>query len=117
LHCPIVDTDRTRKQLLGSAEEQAHPDAPFTGAYTPELTNRVYTEVLRRAAVVLASGRPVVLDGSFGMPEQRRQARSLAERFGVRFHFVQCTASREETMERLARREQGPHVSDGRRDI
>lgn len=117
LHCPVVDSDRTRKQLLGHSEQHALSDAAFRGAYAPEVTHEVYSELLRRGSIVLASGRPLVLDASFGSPERREAARTLAADFGVPFQFVQCTASREETMRRLEKRAQRPHVSDGRADI
>jgi aminoglycoside phosphotransferase family enzyme/predicted kinase len=117
LFCPIVDTDRTRKQLLGLSEEQPVHDAAFSGAYTPEATARIYEEVTRRAGVVLESGRSVVVDASFRTAESRTRLRHLATRCGAQIHFVQCEVPRDVALKRLAERAQGPSVSDGRREI
>lgn len=65
LSAPVIDADRTRKQMLGlRATAPVHDDA-WQGAYDPAFTEEVYAEVLRRAAVVLASGRSVIVEASF----------------------------------------------------
>lgn len=114
---PIVEADRTRKQMLGVAPTQPIDEASFAGAYDPTFTERVYDEVLRRASVVVESGRPVVLDASFRSVDLRRRARELAAAHGVPFRFVECRASREVCMVRLAARERARGISDGRRAI
>ena len=114
LGAPVIDADRTRKHLLGVAPEHPVHDRAWEGAYGLGVTNRVYDEVLRRADVVLASGRPVVLDASFRAAGQRDAARALAERHNVPFHFVECMASEEVCRDRLHRRAAGGGVSDGR---
>lgn len=114
LGAPVVEADRTRKHMLGVAPT-VHLDAgSWSGAYAPAFTERVYGEVLRRADVVLASGRPVVVDASFRSREVRRLARALAESRRVPFRFVECRATVEVSRERLARRELEPGVSDAR---
>jgi predicted kinase len=114
LGAPVVDADRTRKHLAGVAAGEPLHHPPWQGAYTPEATERVYLELLRRAGAVLASGRPVVLDASFRSRRQRLAARRLAALSGVPFTFVECRAEPSLCRERLARRaaERGP--SDGR---
>ena len=114
---PIVDADRTRKSMLGVAPTQPLLENAWTGAYDPKLTERVYAEVIRRADVVLRSGRPVVLDASFRSPVMRRAARELAARHGVTFWFVECRAPAEVCRERLTLREREEPVSDGRAAI
>jgi uncharacterized protein len=114
LGAPVIEADRTRKHMLGVAPG-LHLDAgSWSGAYDPAFTERVYGELLRRADVVLASGRPVVLDASFRSREMRRRARALAEKHRVSFRFVECRASAEVSRERLARREVESGVSDAR---
>ena len=117
LHGPVVDTDRTRKQLAGVGAEEPIPEAPFAGAYSAGFSERVYAEVLRRAEVVLASGRPVVIDASFRAAGGRLAARNLARRYGVPFRFVECRVPREVALERLRERARRPSVSDGREAI
>ena len=114
---PIVDADRTRKQLAGVAPETPLHDAAFSGHYGPEMTARVYAEVVRRAAVVLDSGRPVILEATYRAREHRLQARALAARVNVPFHFVECSAPEAVLRERLEQRARGTSISDGRSDI
>jgi hypothetical protein len=111
---PVVDADRTRKGMLGVAHEQPVHTGAWRGAYDPRFTEDVYAEVLRRAGVVLASGRPVVIDASFRSRATRAAARALAVEHGVPFRFVECRASPDVCRARLARREREPGVSDGR---
>ena len=114
---PVVDADRTRKALLGLEATAPAKDAPFCGAYSAEVTEQVYTEMFRRAAAVLESGRPVLLDASFRCRSQRARARELAREHGVPFFFLECRIGRDECLRRLDERATRPSVSDGRREI
>jgi len=114
---PVVEADRTRKAMLGvAATERVHEEA-WRGAYAPAFTERVYEEVLRRASVVLASGRAVVLDASFRSKAMRAAARALADSFGVPFRFVECRADAATCRARLVARANTAAVSDGRLEI
>ncbi len=117
LACPVVDADRTRKHLLGAEPTQRLHDAAFSDAYSPEVTDRVYAEVLRRASVVVASGRSVILDASFRTVALRAKAKGLADQLGVPFLFAECVAPASVCRERLVRRARGESVSDGRVEI
>jgi hypothetical protein len=77
----------------------------------------VYDEVLRRARVVLASGRSVVLDCSFRTQHDRVQASALAEALRLPFWFVECQATVELCRARLDERSRGASVSDGRPEL
>ena len=112
---PVVDADRTRKHMIGVAATTHVNDGAWSGAYDKGFTRKVYDEVLRRAEVALASGRPVVLDASFRSTWMRLAARALAKRFDVPFTFVECRAPAEICKARLIAREaRGDGVSDGR---
>ncbi|MEO8875115.1 MAG: AAA family ATPase [Polyangiaceae bacterium] len=117
MSAPVIDADRTRKAMIGAQAEQPIHDGAWQGAYDPAFSDRVYAEVLRRAGVVLASGRPVVLDASFRSAEMRRAARDLAIAHNVPFRFVECRADREVCRERLTLRARTRSVSDGRLEI
>jgi aminoglycoside phosphotransferase family enzyme/predicted kinase len=117
ISAPVVDADRTRKQLAGVGATTPLSDAAFAGHYAPEQSERVYAELLRRAEVVLRSKRPVVVEASFRDRQQRLLVRGLAERLGVPFLFVECTAPPDVCRQRLAERAKGPSVSDGRSAI
>jgi uncharacterized protein len=114
LGAPVVDADRTRKHMLGMRPTEHAEDDAWKGAYDPSFTEDVYTEVLRRASVVLASGRPVIVDASFRSARMRQAARSLAEKHGAPFRFIECRATADTCRARLAKRERGESVSDGR---
>ncbi|HXX66148.1 MAG TPA: AAA family ATPase [Polyangiaceae bacterium] len=108
LGCPIVDTDRARRHLLGASQDHPRDEPAWQGAYDPAVTDRVYTEVLRRASVVLSSGRSVVVDASFRASSARGRARDLARSRGAEFRFVHCQAPPDVCRARLQRREAGP---------
>ncbi len=111
---PAIEADRTRKSMLGVAPEQPVHEAAWSGAYDPAFTEAVYAEVLRRADVVVGSGRPVVIDASFRSPAMREAARRIAIARGVPFFFVECRTDPEVCRARLASRERTGGVSDGR---
>jgi aminoglycoside phosphotransferase family enzyme/predicted kinase len=117
LSAPIVEADRTRKAMLGLGPLSRIEADAWHGAYDPALTEGVYAEVFRRAGVVLASGRPVIVDASFRARTMREAARRVAVDHGVPFRFVECRASTEACVERLAKREHEPSVSDARASL
>jgi aminoglycoside phosphotransferase family enzyme/predicted kinase len=111
---PIVDTDRTRKAMLGLRPTEHIAEAAWTGAYDPAFTDKVYAEVFRRAEAVVRSGRPVVLDASFRTVALRQAARELAQTLGVPFTLVECRSEPDTCRARLFARGAGASVSDGR---
>jgi predicted kinase len=114
LGCPVVDADRTRKHVVGpsgstsSGARSGVHDPAWQGAYAPEATERTYAELLRRASVVLASGRSVVVDASFRAARWRSRARDAARTQGAGFAFVECRVPLDVCRDRLARRVDGP---------
>jgi aminoglycoside phosphotransferase family enzyme/predicted kinase len=114
MSAPVIEADRTRKAMVGVDAHHPLHEAAWHGAYDLRVTDRVYDEVMRRAAVVLASGRPVVLDASFRSASMRAAARQLAIDHGVPFRFIECRADPDVCRARLARRERELGVSDGR---
>jgi uncharacterized protein len=117
LSAPVVEADRTRKDVLGLQATRRVDDAAWQGAYDPKFTNRVYAEVLRRADVVLSSGRPVVIDASFRSRAMRRAAMDAARRHGVPFRFIECRADADVCRARLVERARERSISDGRLEI
>lgn len=101
---PVVSSDATRNFLLGARVDGDLHEARWDEAYEPDFATRVYQEVLRRAAEVLTSGRPVVIDGCFRSREQRLRARSLAEDFGRPFLFVEAQVAEDVQRQRLTER-------------
>ena len=114
MSAPVVDADRTRKEMLGVAPEMRVHDPAWKGAYDLRFTEEVYAEVRRRAGVVLGSGRPVVIDASLRSAAERGAMQELARQHGVPIRFVECRADPELCRVRLLRRERESGVSDGR---
>lgn len=117
VQAPVVDTDRTRKDLAGVTATTPLRDAAFGGHYSQKATSAVYDEVLRRAAVVLGSKRPVVIDASFRGKATRQAARELARRFDVPFLLIECAVGLDTVRARLAERARASSVSDGRLEV
>jgi len=117
LSAPVVEADRTRKAVLGTAATEPLDEPPWQGAYDPAVTEAVYAEVLRRADLVLTSGRPVIVDASFRSRAMRRAAQDLASRHNVPFRFIECRADPSICRSRLAARTRERGVSDGRLEI
>lgn len=101
---PVVGSDPTRDDLIGARLNEELHEARWERSCAPGFGERVYEEVLRRAAQVLETGRPVVVDGCFRSRAQRARARALAARFGLPFLFVEAQVSREVQRERLGER-------------
>ena len=113
LPAPVISSDATRKALAGVAPlERAGP-----AAYDDRSTAATYAEVLRRAEVVLASGRDVVLDATFRKAVFRDAARALARQHHLRFLFVAMDGDDETLTARLRARDLDPAVSDARVDL
>jgi len=117
IDAPIIEADHVRKRLAGVDPQTPWQDAAFGGRYTQEQTDAVYGELLRRAEVVLRSGRSVILDATFRRRAQRAAVAELSQRLGRDYLFVECVAPEAVCKARLAERARGPSVSDGRLDI
>jgi predicted kinase len=96
----VVGSDRTRKRLAGLGPTARAGDA----LYTPAHTERVYAALRERAAPVVASGRPALIDATFSLRAHREAAREEARRLGARFHVVHVECDARVARERLAAR-------------
>jgi predicted kinase len=82
------------------------------------MTRRTYASLSRRAAYWLRGGHSVVLDATYGRPEQRAAVRQLARRMGAGFVALFCRASDDVLRRRLAAREhESAGVSDARLEL
>ena len=95
---PVVASD-----VIRAAVEEAAPSG--ADRYSRTARDRVYEAMFQRASVVLASGRPVVLDATFARRAHREAALDLAARFDADCWWVEARCSRETALDRLARRQ------------
>lgn len=87
-----ISADRVRKALPGLAPETGDASGLDEGLYDPALKDRVYRELLERAADVVASGRTAILDASYTRRAWRDEARAWAaeRKLPVRLVEVRC---------------------------
>lgn len=100
----VVRSDAVRKQLAGLPAAAHAPAAYGEGLYTPARTTAVYTAMANYAQALISAGRPVVLDASFLLRQQRAAAASLARSLDVPFGILYCTAPPAVLRARLAQR-------------
>lgn len=118
LGAALFSSDVTRKQLLGIDPLEAHEDPLYAGIYDEETTARTYQALLGQARTWLARGKPVVLDATYLMRDQRVGPQELATKLGAQFVALECEADEKTVWERLSDRKIGrPAVSDGRWEI
>jgi predicted kinase len=107
----IVRSDELRKRLYGVAPG-VRLDA---GAYTPEVSRRVYDDIAARADSVLARQHAVVADAVFLRVEDRQRVEQTASDAGTPFVGIWLDAPEDTLMQRVARR--GVDASDATDDV
>ena len=100
----VLNSDRIRKELAGLPAETSARASYGSGIYTGVWTERVYAELLHRAAVLLAHGESVIADASFASGRQRAAAAAAAAGAGADLVQLRCTASRELAARRMSAR-------------
>jgi predicted kinase len=120
LGCDHVDSDRLRKEIAGVPLPERPDAATREALYTPAMTKKTYAALGERAQEAARKQRPVVLDATFGRKQHRDALREALAGAGddgnVPHAFVELTASDDALKERLAAREDTPHLSDARRE-
>ena len=109
----VVSSDRVRKAAARLHPSQSAQAGWRAGLYTPERSREVYAELSARAATITGSGRPAVLDATYGSREERAQLQAMAQAAGATPILVEVEAEGQLTRQRLAeRRERGVDPSD-----
>lgn len=96
----IIESDRTRKAMFNVEPESCLPDS----AYTPEVSDNVYSMMSERAEGLLASGVSVLVDAVFDMPDRRHMIESAATRVSVPFDGIWLQADPDVLMHRVETR-------------
>jgi hypothetical protein len=108
----VLNSDRIRKELAGIPPQHDPATAYGTGIYTREWTVRCYTELLRRAEVLLENGESVIADASWTSAEQRSAAEAAARRVNAELMQVCCEAPESLMRRRMAARQGGASDAD-----
>lgn len=102
----VIESDRIRKGLFGVVAEMRLPEE----AYKPEVSQRVYAEMMKRAGVILRAHGAVVANAVFDRQQDREMIEDVARDAGIDFMGFQLVASPDMLKQRVSGREQG--VSD-----
>ena len=104
----VIRSDEVRKALHGVPTlQRLGPDG-----YTPEVTERVYRTVERRAAEILRGGQSVIADAVFGRPSDRVAIEHVAAAAAVSFLGFWLEASPAVLMARVDTRRADPSDAD-----
>ncbi len=103
-----LSSDIVRKQLAGLDPRARSGEEFRAGLYAPEMTERTYAELRRRAGEQLALGRPVVLDAMHGREAERDAARTLAAEHAVPHLVAELRLDDDQARTRIAGREADP---------
>ena len=103
----VVSTDDVRRELQQSGTLAGSAGELDQGLYAPENVDEVYQAVLRRARLLLAGGRSVVLDGTWRDPRHRAAALGLASDTQSSSASILCVCSPDTATARVAARPPG----------
>ncbi len=114
----VLRSDEVRKGLLGRDRLAHEASRQDQGAYAPDVTDRVYAELVARAASAVGAGGSVVLDASWRTAAQRDLARRAAGALTARLTEVRCVAPVALCRERVRTRwERGDDPSEATPEI
>ena len=105
----LADRARRRRDLHGPATEGTGRSITGrvrlrrlqAGIYSPQWTQRVYTEVLHRADELLRRGECVIVDASWTAQHHRSQARAVADHTRSRLAELCCSTSTDIAVDRI----------------
>jgi aminoglycoside phosphotransferase family enzyme/predicted kinase len=118
LRAKVIQSDVVRKRLAGLGPRTKALDEYRAGLYSPKMTQRTYSEMLREAREALLAGKSVILDAAFLRRADRKSAARLAKETGAQFACVLTEADEAAVRDRLARRlRHGKDPSDARWEI
>jgi aminoglycoside phosphotransferase family enzyme/predicted kinase len=100
----VLRSDTRRKHLAGMAPTQRASAGFEAGIYTPDMTDRVYRELLADAGQTLRVGRSVVVDASFRRAAQREPFLELAGAVGAATLVVETVATETTIRQRMEAR-------------
>ncbi|HEY0123717.1 MAG TPA: AAA family ATPase [Rhizobium sp.] len=107
----IIESDRIRKYMHGVPAETHLPKA----AYRPEVSERVYAEMVLRADIILADGGCVVADAVFNDLDHRNAIEMPARHRNIQFDGLWLEADPALLWKRVSGRQGGP--SDANIDV
>jgi aminoglycoside phosphotransferase family enzyme/predicted kinase len=98
-------SDVERKRLFGLGPLEDSRSAVDAGIYTEEATRHTYENLRERAATVLETGHPVIVDATFLSRTRRAEFLELAEQAGVPALVIRCEADNATLRRRISGRQ------------
>ena len=113
----LLSSDRIRDELFPRSSSSGSTSFGH-GRYSQDRVRAVYTEMLRRAELMLAGGQHVVLDASWSSESDRKAAESLAVDYCSFFTELRCVCPTEIAHQRIEHRaEEGVDASEATAEI
>jgi len=110
-------SDVERKRIHGLSAGTDSQSQPVSGLYSPEASERTYTQLLQLSAQLLEPGFPVVVDAAFLTKAQRAPFLAMARNTGTIVLLLVLDVPNEELRRRIAmRRERNRNLSPEMRD-
>ena len=104
----IIESDRIRKALHGVPAE-----APLDAdAYRPDVSDKVYSEIVRRSLAILKAGGSAVADAVFDRLHNRSLIEIASTAAGIPCEAVWLEAGVQILQQRVASRQEGPSDAD-----
>ncbi len=103
----VISTDEVRRELQESGTVTGTAGVLDRGLYSADNVGAVYHDVLRRAHLLLAGGRSVILDGTWRHQQQRSAARELAAESHAALSEILCVTSVQTAASRVGSRTPG----------
>lgn len=109
----LLGSDELRKETAGIKKGKHHYNAFGEGIYTPELTRRIYSALLKKAATYATAGKRVIVDATYLKADQRKNFYDSCIGRELNPFFVHCFAAEEILKNRIrARMKKGTDISD-----
>jgi len=117
LNSHIFHSDYIRKEISGVSPYKREWTSYNKGIYTPQITEKTYTEMIKRAKVTLRKGQNVILDATYREKKKRVKLKNEVAKIGIKAIFIETICKEEEIRKRLERRKEEKTISDGRWEI
>jgi len=118
LGAEVFSSDRTRKEITGKAPGERDNKGFGKGIYTPEITEKTYTEILRRGFDNLGLRGISILDATYSGMERRKRVREEARKSDTNYIFIETTVPDDVIIKRLQKRKlDETSVSDAGADM
>ncbi len=117
LNSAVFHSDYVRKELLSLSPYKREFSSYNEGIYAPQITEKTYAEMIKRAKNALKQGQNVILDATYRKKEKRETLKREVAKLGIKPIFVETICKEKEIKERLRKREKKKTISDGRWEI